>query len=390
MTLSQAGSSVIAQLLGAGEGGRVAKMVGAYFSFAAVIGLVVACLFILLSGLSAQLMGLRGDMYVISSDYLFCLGFGVQFLAMRYAVASVLAARGKTFWNMISTIVMMISNIVFNTLFVTGAFGLPEMGVRGVAYGSCLAWLLSLVFSLVILVWREKLIPDFKMQFSEFREQLRPVLRIALPSVLEPLSWHFTQLIIVAIVVGLGELALATRIYTFNCLYFIVMFSVALSTGVQLKVAHFIGAGLFEKAHKQLLQGLKIGCYSVMGMIALLYFNAEHVIGVFTDNVEIIDLGRKVIAIALFCETGRILNLVAGACLKASGDAKFISIVGFSIMWFFTLPLAWLLGVTFEYGLIGIWVAISSDEIVRGVISVLRWNSGQWKFKGLHAMRAQA
>ena len=55
------------------------------------------------------------------------------------------------------------------------------------------------------------------------------------------------------------------------------------------------------------------------------------------------------------------------------------------LMWFFALPLAWLLGLHFAYGLVGIWIATSLDECIRGVIGFKRWQSGVWRTKGIYA-----
>ena len=54
-------------------------------------------------------------------------------------------------------------------------------------------------------------------------------------------------------------------------------------------------------------------------------------------------------------------------------------------MWFIALPLAWLLGLHYAYGLVGIWIATSLDECIRGIIAFKRWNSGKWRSKGVYA-----
>ena len=54
-------------------------------------------------------------------------------------------------------------------------------------------------------------------------------------------------------------------------------------------------------------------------------------------------------------------------------------------MWFIALPLAWLFGLHFAYGLVGIWVATSLDECMRGFIALKRWQTGKWRTKGVYA-----
>jgi Na+-driven multidrug efflux pump len=40
---------------------------------------------------------------------------------------------------------------------------------------------------------------------------------------------------------------------------------------------------------------------------------------------------------------------------------------------------AWLLGVHLGLGLVGVWIAMASDEWIRGIIMLLRWRSGVWR-----------
>ena len=43
------------------------------------------------------------------------------------------------------------------------------------------------------------------------------------------------------------------------------------------------------------------------------------------------------------------------------------------------LPAAWLLGVTLDYGLTGVWFALCGELVVRGTLYILRFRGGAWK-----------
>jgi len=222
---------------------------------------------------------------------------------------------------------------------------------------------------------------------ESFVEQSRPILKIAIPSVLEPLSWHLSQIAIIAVVVQLGELALATRVYAHNIIFIVAMFGAAISAGVQLKVAHYVGAQNYANASRELYSGVKLGLMGSVFLVTLLYLLSDYLFSIFTNNKEVYELGRQVILVAYLCECGRILNLVVGASLKASGDAKYISLMGLSIMWLISVPLAWIFGLYFSMGLVSVWLALAIDELSRGAVSVLRWNTAIWQTKGVYANR---
>jgi Na+-driven multidrug efflux pump len=54
------------------------------------------------------------------------------------------------------------------------------------------------------------------------------------------------------------------------------------------------------------------------------------------------------------------------------------------VEWIFILPIAYLLGDWLELGLLGIWIALALDEVVRGINLYLRWKSKRWQIKSKH------
>ncbi|MNP83904.1 MATE family multidrug exporter [compost metagenome] len=57
--------------------------------------------------------------------------------------------------------------------------------------------------------------------------------------------------------------------------------------------------------------------------------------------------------------------------------------MGVLSMWGVSVPLAYFLGVHLGFGLIGVWIAFTVDEWLRGLIMLLRWRSRAWEKKAL-------
>lgn len=73
-------------------------------------------------------------------------------------------------------------------------------------------------------------------------------------------------------------------------------------------------------------------------------------------------------------------------CLQAAGDIRTPMLVGIfecgSAQ--FRFPTYWVkCGIHWGWGLIGIWIAMATDEILRGLLFIYRWQSGKWKNKRL-------
>ena len=55
--------------------------------------------------------------------------------------------------------------------------------------------------------------------------------------------------------------------------------------------------------------------------------------------------------------------------------------LGMASMWGVSVLLGYLFGIVFDFGLVGIWIAMALDEIVRGVVVYIRWKRGTWRGK---------
>jgi Na+-driven multidrug efflux pump len=64
--------------------------------------------------------------------------------------------------------------------------------------------------------------------------------------------------------------------------------------------------------------------------------------------------------------------------------------MGIISMWGVSVPLAYLLGIVFNLGLVGIWIAFAADEWLRGLFMLWRWRKRGWQRKFLIKREATA
>ena len=85
--------------------------------------------------------------------------------------------------------------------------------------------------------------------------------------------------------------------------------------------------------------------------------------------------------ICIFLELGRSTNLVIIQSLRAAGDVRFPTYLGMASMWGVSVLFSYILGIAFHGGIIGIWIAMAMDELLRGIIVIIRWIKGTWRDK---------
>ena len=64
--------------------------------------------------------------------------------------------------------------------------------------------------------------------------------------------------------------------------------------------------------------------------------------------------------------------------LRGAHDVRYPMVVGLICMWGVRIVLAPILVIYGKLGLAGVWIAMSVDLILRGILCTHRWHSGKW------------
>ncbi|KAB3539277.1 MATE family efflux transporter [Bacillus safensis] len=369
---------VIAQLLGADRKQEAAQV--AYVSLGTnfLISFVISLLMFVLAVPILHMMGLSSELMPDAAVFLQIVGLlsFIQALIMTYS--AILKSYGYTRDTMYVTIGMNLLNVAGNYLVIFGPFGFPVLGVMGVAFSTSLARLIGLMAMILIVGRRIGLRFSLKSMFHIQRTHLKKLLKIGIPSAGEQLSYNGSQMIITLFITFMGTQALAAKVYTQNLMMFIMLFGAAISQGTQILIGRHIGAKEFDAAYRRCMKSL----YWAIGISLLsstaLSLSSTHLLTFFTSNREIIQIAATLLLLTIILEPGRSFNMVIINSLRAAGDAKFPVYMAMISMWGIGLPIAYLLGIQLEMGLIGIWISFIVDEWVRGIFMYRRWRSRVW------------
>lgn len=292
--------------------------------------------------------------------------------------SAILKSYGFTRDTMYVTIGMNLLNVAGNYLVIFGPFGFPVLGVMGVALSTSFARLIGLTAMILIVRHRIGLRFSFKRMFYIQRTHLKKLLKIGIPSAGEQLSYNGSQMIITLFITFMGTQALAAKVYTQNLMMFIMLFGAAISQGTQILIGRLIGAKEFDAAYRRCMKSLYWAIAISLLSSTALSLSSTHLLTFFTSNSEIIQIASLLLILTIVLEPGRSFNMVIINSLRAAGDAKFPVYMAMISMWGIGLPIAYLLGIQLEMGLIGVWISFIVDEWVRGIFMYRRWRSRVW------------
>jgi len=333
-----------------------------------------------------QVMGLPRELFSEAMLYIGVVG-GFSFISsVILTVSAVLRSYGFTKDVMFITIGMNLFDVLGNYLVIFGPFGIPILGVFGVAITTTISKAIGLVVILVVLMKRVGSPLPFLHVCRLPMEHLRRLIQIGIPSACELLSYHTSQLAITYVATFLGTQALTTKVYTENLMMFIYLFSMAISQGTQILIGHLAGAKQFQSVYERCLNSTRISSVISFGMGIIIYVFSKPLFGIFTDNPAIIQSGSILLLITILLEPGRSLNLVILGALRALGDIHFAVYLGIISMWGISVVVSYFLAIHLELGLIGIWIAFVIDEWLRGLILLKRWKMRIWLRKSMRVL----
>ncbi|HEX3029825.1 MAG TPA: MATE family efflux transporter [Clostridia bacterium] len=381
--LAQGGGSVVAQFLGAKREDDAAAAFSASLFLNLVAGFLISAFFVLFHRNIAGWLGFSSKSLEYASVYMGIIGSTIIIQAAKFFYSSVISSIGKTYWNMIITVIANIINISINYFFITGAFGIPKPGVKGVAYATVISYVAAVIIAMIVVHVRLKICFAFRRFLDGFKTYSRSILSIAVPSALEPVSYHLSQMIIAIMIIKLGDIALGARTYAFNLSYINYVWYYAIAIGTQILVAHLVGAKLFDRVNKLLLKSLIQGAGGSLVITGLIFIFSRFLLSLYTKNEEILKLGTIVLGLGIAFGVLSTVNTIITMALRAAGDAKYTSFMGIIVMWVIGIPLCYYLGIYLNMGMVGVLLGMIIDELIRGVLNYRRWLQRKWEHTGV-------
>lgn len=377
------GASIASQRIGANDYLRGNATIAAYALFVLGLALVAALVVNCGGPWVASAMTLSPEVESHARVYLSIIGWMVALNGLRVLYQTILNIYGEPQWNTLGNIILFCVNLAGNAIAVYGIGSLAPTGVAGVALASVAAAGFSLLFVVLIVHVKLKIHIPLAQGWRGFAGLIAPVVLIAAPSILEPMSFQGYMIALNWIAADVGDLALKVKVYAYNTFLFCLMISIALSMANEAIVAQRVGRSEFDLVDRQVKQTLR---YALIGtlVLALIWFGFnKQVLSVYSQDTAVIALGFWAFLLSFLAEPWRTTNIVVGSSLRCTGDAAFTSVSSIAVIWLFSVPLAYVLALPMGLGLYGILIAAVVDELLRAIIKLARWRKGIWRQKGI-------
>lgn len=342
--------------------------------YALTMGLWVA----MLVGIPLSCAGVVGAPYVfpLFMNDAGVIDAGTPYLAMRcgawFLIMANFSFRG--FFNGVGrprvyfTVVWLVQiiNIVLSYVFIYGvntgaqSFSIPALGVSGAALGTVAATLCGTLMYAVISRYYAGSHGAFFLPaaLDNRRQLLATLLRLSVPAGLTGLisSVGFLVFLIIAGRSGVEVVAATTLLVNLASACFLPAIGFGLAAATL--VSNSLGAREPDEAFRwgrltTVLAALILGC---VGMVFVIF--PEQVLGAFTHDQEIIRLALPVMIILGAGQALDSAGNVLGHALIGAGAVRAVLILNLIGMWVIFLPGAYVWGVLYNGGMIGLWIPL--------------------------------
>jgi MATE family multidrug resistance protein len=157
------------------------------------------------------------------------------------------------------------------------------------------------------------------------------------------------------------------------------MVAVGCSVAASTRVGNALGRGELDQAERAGWLSIGVGL-AFMACSALVFLTqAEWLIRQFTDDPDVVAVGRSLLHIAGAFQLSDGLQAITSGALRGAGDTRFSLYASVTGYWIVGVPLCLLLGFHLELGPRGLWWGLTAALTATAAGLLLRFRSGGWK-----------
>lgn len=281
----------------------------------------------------------------------------------------------------LNSVVMVLSNVIFNYILIFGKCGLPALGITGAAIGSSLAELVSLIFFVIYTrarcnLHKYGLEKPARFELSEFKSMMPVCSWTMIQHTISISTW----LIFFLYIEHLGERALAVSNIVRGVSGLIWVVLQAFSSTCSTLVSNIIGEGHQDKVMSLVKRILKLSYGTVGVIIILIFLFPEIVARIYTDIPDLVTAAVPAM-----------LVMVSSYLITTGGQVFFLAVSGTgstkTAFWLeMTALVAYMIYCTVIIGILKLDVAVcwTAEHVYSGMLLISGWwylRSGRWKNK---------
>lgn len=378
IALSTGGTVVVAQYKGTENDRMVSKSAAGNITAVFLFTIVISAIAIALHGPTMMLLFGKANADVFSNARIYLIGSCISYcgIATEEAVCGSLRGVGETKSSLILSFFMNFSYVVLNFLFIN----ILHMGVLGMVISLNIARYAAGIFAIIYLTVTDTPV-HFKIRDTlQFNWSiLKRIFFVGLPFAAEQMFFNGGKILTQIFIVSLGTYAMAINAIGNSLAGLFQITGNSLSLTLITVVGQCMGRRNIRDAKKFTHSFIAISSASFVIIAAIILFLFEPLISLYNPPKVIVHpIFIIMVTYSIFQIFIWSFSFIIPSALRAAGDSKFTTISSMLSMWLVRVVLGYILGILTPLGVIGVWLAMDIEWIVRGAIFVIRLHGDKW------------
>lgn len=376
------GTSVLcAQYFGKGDKQTVERIIG----LAARVAILISLLFFVFSFFAPEaIMKIFTDSPQTIKEgaaYLKVLSFSFVFMGFSQVFVSALRSVGKIVFPSALYVVSLLVNVMMNAAFIFGLFGLPRLGVVGVALGTVSARAVEVILCFVYSAAGKDIKFRLKNLFRRSGVLFKDFLKISAPSVVNDLMWGMAATTCTAILGHIGDDMVAANAVAVMVVNMGAIVCRGFSNATTIIVSQTLGENRMEdtKVYAKRILWLTV-IVSLLGCCVILAIR-PFMVQFYCDKLT--ETAIYYLGIIMIMTTWRLVGegintcLICG-CFRGGGDAKFGMVVDTVFMWGVSVPLMAIAAYVLKLPPVWVYFVMTLDEFEKMPVVFAHYFKFKW------------
>ncbi len=361
-------SSTVSRAIGGGDHHKVQRLTSDGLLLSLLIVAILALLGLLTIEPLFRALGASGETLRKVKTYMSIYYIGTPFVIIPMAGNNVIRATGDTFTPSLIMMTSVAVNIVLDPLLIFGIGFFPEMGIAGAALATVFARFTTLLFSLYILTFREKLITLEKVKLSERLKNWKEIAYVGLPAGLVQAINPISLSIITRVLSRFGDETVAGYGAATRLEMLVMIVPMTLST----VIAPFTGQNWGARQYQRIREGIRFASLISLGwgviVFASFLFGAEPLMRLFNTNPTVVHSGSSYLMIAGFSYGLLGMMIISSQAFNAMNKPLYAATVTLTKAFILNVPLAFL-GAALA-GPLGVFSATFISNTAAGILGL--------------------
>ena len=379
--LATGGAVVAAQYLGMGKKEDAKESSKQLMIVVLVVSLIVTILSLITHRPLLRVIFGSIDNEVMANAQIYFLlsALSYPFLSLYNGGAALFRSMGNSKISMITSLFMNGLNIVGNAILIYGA--------GWAVFGAALATLISRILGAIYMIWL-LLKKDNPLSISGILhtrlswKMVRSILVIGVPNGIENGLFQVGKILVASLISSFGTYAITANAVSNTLAGLEIVPSSAIGLAMITVVGQCIGAGDDKQTAEYTKKLMALSYIAMLICNLLMTFGCPLLISFYNTSAETAQIAKELVWIhSLMGIIFWPASFTLPNALRAAGDAKFTMIISMLSMWLCRIGMSFLLGVYFNMGVQGVWIAMTIDWIFRAALYIWRFARGGWKGK---------